>query len=55
MTWQWVLVFVIEGLALAFLVWKMWPGARRPKSLEKPDVKASDLTKKREPRGGGCH
>lgn len=56
MTWQWVLVVLIEGLAVAFLVWKLWPGSSRPKKLQKPDVKASDLTKKhRSSAGGSCH
>ena len=59
MTWQWMLVGLIEALAIAFLVWKIIPGSRPPERLDKPDVPASDLTKKAKgaPGDGGssCH
>ena len=47
MTWQWIAVAVIEALALAFLVYKVFLPKRRPKRREKPDVKTSDLLRKR--------
>lgn len=46
MSWQIAAVVAIEVLALAFLVLKLAP-RRRPKVLQKPDVKASDLVRKR--------
>lgn len=55
MTWQWVLVFLIEALALAFLVYKFALPKRPPKLFskrrQKPDVKLSDLTRKRRETG----
>lgn len=42
MGWQDAAVFAIVAAALGFLVWKLWPKARRP------DVKASSLVRKRD-------
>lgn len=46
MWWQLVLVFLVEALAVAYLVRVMWPNAPRPRVLEKPDVRVKDLLKK---------
>jgi hypothetical protein len=46
MSWQIAGVVLIEVLALAFLVYKLAP-RRRPKVLQKPDVKVADLLRKR--------
>jgi hypothetical protein len=48
MSWQGAAVLVIEALAVAYLVYKLWP-SRRPRVFEKPDVPADRLvrTKKR--------
>lgn len=47
MTWQWIAVVVIEALAIGYLVYKVFLPKRRPKRLQKPDVKTSDLVRKR--------
>ncbi len=47
MSWQLALVIVIELLAVAFLVSRFV--TRRPKVLTKPDVKTSDLVRKKKP------
>jgi hypothetical protein len=44
MWWQIALVVVIELLAVGFLVRKLWP---RPRILQRPDVRASDLVRKK--------
>lgn len=43
--WQIALVVLIEALALAFLVSRLFP--RRPRALTKPDVKVSALVRKK--------
>ena len=49
MTWQWIAVAVIEALAVGFLLWRFVGPRRKPKILQKPDVKASDLVRKKKP------
>lgn len=46
MTWQDGAVFAIVCAALAFLAWKFVP--RRRRHSKKPDVKASDLVRRRD-------
>lgn len=46
-TWQWIAVGVIELLAVGYLVHRVVGPRRRPASLEKPDVKASALVRKK--------
>lgn len=48
MSWQIVVVVLIEVLAFGYLVYKLAP-RKRPRVLQKPDVKASDLVRKRKP------
>lgn len=48
-TWQWIAVAVIEALAVGFLVWRLVGSNQTPKILQKPDVKASDLVRKKKP------
>lgn len=50
--WQTALVVVVEVLAIAFLASRLWPRGRRPRVLTKPDVKASDLVRKKK---RDCH
>ncbi len=45
--WQIALVVLVEALALAFLVSRFWLRGRRPRVLTKPDVRASDLVRKK--------
>lgn len=47
MTWQWIAVAVIEVLALSFLVYRFVGTKRKPKILQKPDVKVSALLRKK--------
>lgn len=46
-TWQWIAVGVIELLAVGYLVHRVVGPRRRPALLEKPDVKASALVRKK--------
>lgn len=48
--WQITLVVIIEILAVAFLVSRLWP--RRPRASKKPDVPTSRLLRKNKP---SCH
>ncbi|MBN8610887.1 MAG: hypothetical protein J0L92_09905 [Deltaproteobacteria bacterium] len=47
MTWQWIAVALIEALAVGYLVWHFVGPRRKPKILQKPDVKASALVRKK--------
>lgn len=49
MTWQWIAVAVIEVLAVGYLVYRFVGPRRRPALLQKPDVKASSLVRKKKP------
>lgn len=49
MTWQWIAVGVIEVLAVGYLVYRFVGPRRRPALLQKPDVKASSLVRKKKP------
>lgn len=51
MTWQWIAVAVIEVLAVGYLAYRFVGPRRRPAVLQKPDVKASALVRKK-PRAG---
>ncbi len=46
MSWQVAAVIVIEVLALGYLVYKLRP-PRPPRALEKPDVPAAKLVRKK--------
>jgi hypothetical protein len=48
--WQWIAVGLIEVLAVAYLVRRFVGPRPRPKNLQKPDVPAGSLVRKR-PRG----
>ncbi len=47
MTWQWIAVGVIEALALGYLAYRFVGPRRKPKILQKPDVKVSALVRKK--------
>ncbi|MBX7196569.1 MAG: hypothetical protein K1X94_31240 [Sandaracinaceae bacterium] len=47
MTWQWIAVGLIEVLAVGYLVYRFAGPRRRPAVLQKPDVKASALVRKK--------
>ncbi len=48
MQWQWIIVVIIEALAVAYLVLRFVGPRKRPKVLQKPDVPASALLRKRD-------
>lgn len=53
MSWQWVLVGLVELGALSFLVWKLAGGRlKRPRVLQRPDVPASALVRQKGEGGG---
>ncbi|GAB4203661.1 MAG: hypothetical protein OHK0013_17970 [Sandaracinaceae bacterium] len=47
MLWQWIAVGLIELLAVAYLVRRFVGPRTRPKLLQKPDVPAGSLVRKR--------
>ncbi|MCC6878087.1 MAG: hypothetical protein IT378_27490 [Sandaracinaceae bacterium] len=46
MSWQLAAVIVIELLAVLWLARKLWPRARAPRVLTKPDVPVQSLLQK---------
>ena len=50
MTWQLVLVALVEALAVAYVVYALWPKKRRPRLLTRPDVKVDQLVRRKPPR-----
>lgn len=46
-SWQWIAVAVVEALAVGYLVLRFVGPRRRPAMLQKPDVKASALVRKK--------
>ncbi|MEC7518929.1 MAG: hypothetical protein VYE22_03635 [Myxococcota bacterium] len=52
MSWQVVAAGLVWLAAVAYLVWKMAGRRKKPRVLQKPDVKASDLVRDQRTRRG---